>query len=419
MQIKLIFTIYTIIWDNYKMFINELLLLREIYMLMKVLMVLESEFPPDVRVENEINALSQAGHEIHIACITLKGQDELIKKSNYTIHRKRISKFIHKSSVGALKFSFYFRFWGKYLRGILVKQKFDVIHIHDLPLVKVGVTLKSEFKLKLITDLHENWPALLSLSEHTKKPLGRLLCSIPQWKAYEKYYLQFPDHIIVVIDEAKNRLKKLGISDEKISVVSNTLNTDLFDFPPLNADKDRFTMIYGGGVNYHRGLQTVIRAIPELVKQINNLEVWIIGSGRYLDTLKEMAQQEGIEKNVIFWGWMPQKELLIKMNQSNVALIPHLKTEHTDNTIPHKLFQYMFAGIPIISSNCDPLVRIIQETKSGLIFEDGNTSDFCSQVMKIYTKSVNFDHKLAKEKIITKYNWENDSRTLTGIYQTI
>ncbi|HHE37073.1 MAG TPA: hypothetical protein ENL20_00665, partial [Candidatus Cloacimonetes bacterium] len=82
---------------------------------MKILMVLENEFPPDTRVENEIQTLSNAGHEIHLACLTFQNKKEFEQKENYLIHRKKISDFTFKTSVGCLKFPFYFNFWRKYL----------------------------------------------------------------------------------------------------------------------------------------------------------------------------------------------------------------------------------------------------------------------------------------------------------------
>ena len=48
---------------------------------MKILMVLDHEFPPDIRVENEIASLHNAGHEIHVACYTMKGQGAFGRKT--------------------------------------------------------------------------------------------------------------------------------------------------------------------------------------------------------------------------------------------------------------------------------------------------------------------------------------------------
>ena len=135
---------------------------------MKILMVLDREFPPDIRVENEIEALSGTGHEIHLACYTRQNRPQFEKKDKLIIHRKKISTFLYKSSVAALIFPFYFLFWKKFLKKILTKEKFDAIHIHDLPLVAVGIKMKKQFLVSITADLHENWPAYLRIARHTK-----------------------------------------------------------------------------------------------------------------------------------------------------------------------------------------------------------------------------------------------------------
>ena len=71
-------------------------------------MTLESDFPPDIRVENEIFALIKAGHEVHIACFSHQKQFELPDNLPYTIHKTYIPPLVHKASVGALKFEIYF-----------------------------------------------------------------------------------------------------------------------------------------------------------------------------------------------------------------------------------------------------------------------------------------------------------------------
>ena len=75
----------------------------KIVLLTKVIMILERDFPPDLRVENEISALLEKGIEVHVACYTFSKKDSVESYNGYTIHRKKISSFIYKSSVGALK----------------------------------------------------------------------------------------------------------------------------------------------------------------------------------------------------------------------------------------------------------------------------------------------------------------------------
>jgi len=93
---------------------------------MKILMVLDHNFPPDHRVEKEIETLLKSNHEIGIACYSYNETKELFEEKNdYKIYRKHISKFTYKSSVAALKLPFYFRFWKKFLTDILQKEQID------------------------------------------------------------------------------------------------------------------------------------------------------------------------------------------------------------------------------------------------------------------------------------------------------
>ena len=179
-------------------------------------MVLESEFKADYRVENEIEQLIKLGNEVTVACYSFSGTNHNEKRDGYTIVRKKISSFIYKTSVGALKFNFYFNFWKKYLSFLLEEKNYDVIHIHDLPLAKVGLDLRKKYRIPVIMDLHENWPALVSLSTHTQTFLGKLLSSEKQWRNYEKEVLGQVDWIITVIEEAKERLIGIGIDSNKI-----------------------------------------------------------------------------------------------------------------------------------------------------------------------------------------------------------
>jgi len=386
---------------------------------MKLLMVLDHEFPPDIRVENEVQALHDAGHKVFIACFTQKNRTKKEITNNCTIIRKPISKFIHKTSVGALKFPYYFNFWRKFLKELFEDNKFDAIHIHDLPLAKVGYEFAHKFNTRFTLDLHENWPALLRIATHTQSTLGKFLSNNKQWIKYEIKYCQLADNVIVVVDEAKERLISLGIKSDKIFVVSNTLNLHDFETPVTTPDSDYITLLYAGGINKHRGLQYVIKGI----KHVNNLEkklrIWILGSGSYITYLKELAKFEGVENKVYFLGWKNYKEMQSYFGRSNYCLIPHVKNDHTDSTIPHKIFQYMYVGKPMLVSNCTPIKRIVEETSSGFVYNFNDPKDFAVKLDNLIKSGWHTSKEFIKEnkkQVIDNYNWEIDSKMLKKIY---
>ncbi len=385
---------------------------------MKILMVLDHEFPPDLRVENEIEALANAGHEIHLACYTRQNRPAFEKSKLAKIHRKPISAFLYKSSVGALKFPFYFNFWRNFLQKLFLTNQFDAIHIHDLPLAGVGIHLAKQHNIPCTIDLHENWPALLKISPHTQTFLGRLLSSHNQWKKYEKKCCLQADHVIVVVEEAKERLKQLGIDGSKIKVVSNTLNLNHFNVPAEKPDQKILTLLYAGGVTRHRGLQVVIRGMKFLKGLQKPVQLVILGTGSYLETLKSLARELGVSNYVRFMGWKNYEEMQYYFGKSDICLIPHLRSPHTDSTIPHKLFQYMYAGKPVVASDCLPIKRIVEETGSGLVYSYDHPEAFARCVEKLALQS-DFYHTCAlngKKAVEEIYNWEKDSKVLCSVY---
>ena len=385
---------------------------------MKILMVLDHEFPPDIRVENEIHSLCSYGHEVHIACLTFTAKPEYEKMEDYIIHRKSISTLLHKTSVGALRFPFYFNFWRKFLNEILKGEDFDAIHAHDLPMAQPTYDMAKKFNLKFTLDLHENWPALLRVATHTQSALGKFLSKNKQWEKYELNYCKLADNVIVVVDEAKNRLASLGINNDKIIVVSNTLNLKGFTVPDTHPDKEYITLLYAGGINKHRGLQYVIKGLKYYTGN-RKLRLWILGTGSYVEELKQIAIEEKVEDKVFFEGWKKYDEMQTYFGKSDICLIPHVKSDHTDSTIPHKIFQYMYAGKPILVSDCAPLERIIKETDSGLVFRNDEPKDFAEKLQTLINDTKYFTRdfmKKGRNLVEEKYNWEHEALKLKSTY---
>lgn len=388
---------------------------------MKILMVLESEFPPDVRVENEIQALSEAGHEVHLACSTRKNRAETEVFGKAVIHRSSMNSFIYKSSVGCLKFPFYFNFWRRFIFSVCGKEKFDAIHINDLPLSKIGAEAKRKYNMLLVIDLHENWPALIKTATHTQSILGKLLSSNKQWVEYEQKMLHEADKVITIIEEASDRVAGLGIEQAKICMVSNTINYGNLSINAGKKDTETFTLFYGGAINRHRGLQLVLEAIKMCVSKNIKIRMWIVGDGSFRKDLEKISRSLNIDSHVKFWGHKPFNEMLEILAESDAAVIPHLRTENNDASSPNKLYQYMYLNKPIISSDCTSLKRIINETHTGFIYKNDSPED-----LFLLLEKLSGDRKIleeingnGKKAVLEKYNWNIDKGRLIDAYNEL
>lgn len=386
---------------------------------MVVLMLLEHNFPGDVRVDKEVQSLFEAGHRVIVASTTQGNMLGVEETDNCIIYRKKISPFINKSSVAALRFPFYFNFWHLFISDIINKEKVDAIHVHDLPLAKVGLEFKQMLGVKLVIDLHENYPALLEISQHTNTLLGKLLSSRKQWRKYEAEMAKNADAIITVVHEMKNRICQLSIEPNKIFVVENTplISDEVIE---KSIDTDFFTIAYIGGITEARGLQYVLRGLAILLKVKKNIRLWIAGDGKYVSQLKVITNELGINDNVKFFGKVERSETVKILAKTDVALIPHVRSEQSDNSSPNKLFEYMNIGVPVMVSNCISVERVTKEANAGISYIHNSPEDYAEQLLKVINRKdllIVFGEN-GKKALLTKYNWNYSSQELIRLYSS-
>jgi glycosyltransferase involved in cell wall biosynthesis len=208
--------------------------------------------------------------------------------------------------------------------------------------------------------------------------------------------------------------------------VANYVNIEKFlkpddDTKIIDQFKHRFTATYIGGFDLHRGLESVIKALPQIVDKIPQFLLVLVGSGKNLGSLKMLARRLNVGSYISFEGFQSETRLPSYIKASNICLIPHLKTIHTDNTIPHKLFQYMLLKKPVVSTNCNPIRRIVEETQSGKIYESNNPSELSKVVISLYEMKdgVSEMGNKGKNAVLERYNWKLAADNLVQLYKEI
>jgi len=383
-------------------------------------MVLENSFPPDERVENEIDILLKNGFQVTLVCTKRSGKSEMEEKDGLTIFRIPLSKFIYKSSALALELPFYFYFWNKQLSDILNRTRFDAIHLHDLPLVKVCARLAEKYRLPLICDYHENRPEIMKMYHHVQSFPGKWLISVNRWLNYQMKESQKADRLILVTDEAKDYyINNYGLDPRKIIVLPNYIVLDRFRklVPETSiqpADHDTFTVVYFGDTALRRGTLTILEAADKLKDK--NICFLIIGTSSEQDLLRKEATIRNLN-NVTFAGWIPPAEAMKLISGTDAGICPFLKNIHHDTTYANKMFQYMALGKPVIVSDCTAQANFVTREKCGLVFEAGNADELCDRIIKLTNRN-EYDHlsKNASACVSEKYNWENYGRRLIELY---
>ncbi len=395
----------------------------------RILMVLEKEFPPDVRVKKEIEALSDQNYMIYLLCSTRNKENQGFEKygKNVYIYRTFMSRtFYNKLSPLALLIPFYFNFWKKQIDLFLKKNSVDLIHIHDLPLLKLGVKFSKKYNLKLVVDYHENRPEIMRHYTHVNTFPGKILISVKKWKEYEKKYTKYADGIVVITHEAKEYYYKHHNWDwNKIYEVPNYVDVKeqsriQLDPAIIKKYKDKYSLIYFGETGERRGTMDILEAANKLYHK-ESIHFIIIGTSIYQNKLKQYVNQKKLD-NVELTGWMNSDIAMSYIAASKAGLSPLRKNIHHDTTFANKIFQYMFYGKPIIVSNCLSQKKVVQKYNCGLVHEAGNSDDLAEKILKLfhlnneeYTKY----SQNAKKTVNSDLNFSVSGKNLNTLYKNL
>lgn len=390
------------------------------------------DFPPDIRVEKEARALVAAGHQVVIVCDQLRNRPLDGRWEGCQIRRVPSSQSRVSNRLNYFLRLLTFRDWRWYgqARQLLCSQGIDVLHVHDLPMVGTGLALGRRFGVHVIADLHENYPAALTYYGSGKISWrGRLLEFLytrSRWEAYEHRCALAADRVLVVVDEAKARLIDVGVPEDKIVVIENTVDTERFLGLSVGEEiisryAADFVIAYIGGFGgAHRGLDTAVEAMPAILREIPNARLLLVGEGAIRPKLEEMIAQRSLSERVTFVDWQPFEKVPSFIRASAVCLVPHQSNAHTEATSPHKLFQYMLMGKPVVVSNCRPLRRVVEETGAGVVFQAGDSRSLAQAIVGLRDEGLRERlGKMGRRAVLNKYNWRETSKKLLSVYDEL
>lgn len=392
---------------------------------MRICKIYDDDYPWDIRIEKIGRSLVEAGHQVFLAVRNRKRIQT--KEIVDTMNVRRIAPF-HFLPAGLdinLMFpAFFSPRWLVHIANVVTQDKCDVIFVRDLPLALTGLLIGKTLRKPVILDMAENYPAALKAFQKRESVslTDRIVRNPSVASLIENIALVGFDHILVVAEENRQRLYRKGVDPKKISVVGNTPNLDVFRDTPVPEEirarfEGAFVLLYIGEVSPYRGLDTVVRALPEIRKRIPNIKLAILGKGDGITEVQSIAQSFGVLEYIDLVGFRPLKELPGYIVGSDVCIIPHHRNEHIDTTLPNKLFDYMALGKPIIATDAAPLKRIIESEGCGRTYKSGDSAAFASLVNELAISNRRREMgERSKRAVLERYNWAVDSKVLTEVF---
>ena len=390
-------------------------------------MILDAEFPPDPRVENEAVSLINAGHKVFL--FSLKYSDEKSSEIINGIQVKRFAtnKLEYKLSALAYTVPFYTFLMQRKIQKFINETKVEALHIHDIRAAQAVFNANKKHNLPVVLDLHDNVPEVMKLYPHLQKFPGKYIISPKKWKIKEREFVEKANKVISVSPEfLESLLERMPLSKDKLVLVPNTIRESFYkkykvDEKITNKYKDNFVILYLGDTHLRRGLQTAIEALNELKITIPNVKLVIVGKNTTDTVLKQQVGDLNLEDFVDFEGWQNVSLFQSYILASDVCISPlHRNLQH-DVAYANKIFQYMSLSKPILVSDAIAQKRLVEKNNTGLVHTERDVKDFTNKVLTLY-KNEELRNELGengRKFIENEFSWEQTSKKLLHLYDNL
>lgn len=368
----------------------------------KAIISVINDLSTDQRVHKHALTLQKLGYKV-----TLVGRK---KRESLILENRR-----YKTKRFNLMFEKGFTFYAEYnirLFFYLLFKKPKLLISNDLDTLLPNFICSRLKGIDLVYDTHEFFTGVPELEnrESVKKI----------WKSIEKWIFPKLKNVITVNESiAQLYENEYGIT---LSVVRNIpLKVNISGARSRQAlglpENKKVVILQGAGINIDRGAEEAIDAMNYL----DDVILLIIGGGDNIDILKDKAINGYLSNKVIFKPKMPYPDLMQYTINADLGLTLDKDTNiNYRYSLPNKFFDYIHAGIPVLSSDLIEIKKLIEYYNIGKIVLDHDPENIALAI-----KSMLFDDKMMKiwkenlKIAAQELSWEKEEVKLLKLYNEL
>lgn len=304
--------------------------------------------------------------------------------------------------------------WEERVVASLEGEHFDVIHVHDLPALPLGVFLKKKYRAKLVYDAHELYCYLPGMSPLAQKNM----------KSLESVNIPHADLVVVINeDQAKQMSSDHGLFPYVCLTNATDVGADSERRPirkSLGIPIGERVLLFQGYVSKERNIDALIEG---LALATSRPHLVLLSWGPEIPEFQLQAARLGIQERVHFVPPVPWDQVLEWVRDADVGIMPYQPTNlNTVISSPNKMYEFIVARTPMIgSSELINVQRTISENGFGVARPLRVPSDYAAAIDEMFRDdAANWRRaKLALEERWQNFTWDSLSKDFLVRYQNL
>jgi glycosyltransferase involved in cell wall biosynthesis len=352
---------------------------------------------------------------VHRAALTLHRQGLKVtvigrrKKDSADINREyKTVRFKLAFEKGALFYAGY----NMRLFFYLLFQGIDVLVANDLDTLLPNYLLSKLKRAELFYDSHEYFT---EVPELTGRPLVKKI-----WKSIERFVFPKLRHVYTVNYSIAELYRKEYRKD--VAVIRNVPITKN-DFQrktrkELNLPENKRILLFqGAGINIDRGAEEALLAMQDLPDYL----LLFIGGGDVIKHLIKESRKLNLEESVRFIPKLPMSELKAYTSIADLGLSLDKDTNiNYRYSLPNKLFDYIHAGLPVLTSKLVEVKKIVEHFNLGLFIDSHKPQVIAQTIKEMFADEERFNQWKENVKVAAReLCWEKEEQKLLEIYRGV
>lgn len=292
----------------------------------------------------------------------------------------------------------------------------DVVHVHDVFLLGVGWHAVARARaagrsVRLVYDAHEYVRGLAYVPVRT----------VAAYATLERDHVSRADAVVTVSEPLAELLERDHRLARRPTVVLNApmvVPPDA-DVPTLRrvtgVAEPAPLLVYGGGVNTARGVDTAVRALVDLPDA--HLAVVTNRVNYVVRALLELAADLGVADRVHLADYVPAHDVPHYFADASVGLSTLLHSPNHDVALTNKFCEYLQAGLPIVTSDTPAQARLVTELDLGAVYPAGDASALAAAVRGVLADAERLRSRIAGDEALRyRFSWPAQVDVLRGFY---
>jgi glycosyltransferase involved in cell wall biosynthesis len=247
----------------------------------------------------------------------------------------------------------------------------------------VGYPVSRFKRVPWILEIRDLWPeSIVAVGAVERGLFIRML------EAVERFAYRKADHIVSVTTSFLRHFEGLRVPPDKVSVVTNGADLELFAEPVRDAAlaaelglTGKFVAAYVGTHGMAHALSTVLQAADRL-RDRDDIRFLLVGSGAEQASLREQRDAMKLA-NVVMLDQQPRSRMPAIWGLAGASIVHLRDTPLFRTVIPSKIFEAMAMGIPILLGVEGEAAAIVTDANAGVLFAPENAQALADAVRRL------------------------------------